>query len=194
MLPFADKFITGHYGTLSEYRKRKGMQPHSGTDWARPAGTPIPALTAGTIKLIQFSKILGWVVVQTGWDASKRRTKYIGYCHLYCDTHGAECKGPEQGCKLPVTGLKVGQKVKLGEKLLKVGNSGSATTGSHLHLTLGNTLRSVFGATTAKEDAYLFVKAQIAGSKKEEPKPAAVSDHDTVKTIYACPHCKKELK
>jgi murein DD-endopeptidase MepM/ murein hydrolase activator NlpD len=43
--PFADSRITGHYGTMSEYRKRNKMQPHSGTDWAVRAGTLIPAIT-----------------------------------------------------------------------------------------------------------------------------------------------------
>ena len=76
--PYADKYITGHYGTLSEYRKARGMQPHSGTDWARPRGTRIPAIAKGTIRLIQYSKVLGWVVVQTAMDKDGN-IWYIGY-------------------------------------------------------------------------------------------------------------------
>ena len=115
---------------MSEYRRRNKMQPHSGTDWGVKNGTYIPAITDGTVRLIQYSTILGWVVVQTGWDNIKKRTKYIGYCHLNCSYHGPECKGPKQGCKTPLKSTKVGDKVKAGQKYLKSGNSGSATTES----------------------------------------------------------------
>lgn len=205
--PFPESKITGHYGTLSEYRKRKGMQPHSGTDWAMRAGTLIPAITSGTVKLIQYSKILGWVVVQTGWDEKKKKTKYIGYCHLYCSFHGAECKGPAQGCKTPLKSTKVGDKVEVGQKYLRVGNSGSATTGAHLHATLGNTLKSVFSVTSAKEDLYRFIQSQSEGpAPKQAPKKTQAvvepkvkakntqSVAEKAKIVYACPHCKKELK
>lgn len=166
--PFPDSTITGHYGTMSEYRRRNKMQPHSGTDWAVRAGTLIPAITDGTVKLIQYSSVLGWVVVQTGWDHIRRKTKYIGYCHLYCSFHGAECKGPEQGCHTPLKKTKVGDKVKAGQKYLKVGNSGSATTGAHLHATIGNTLKSVFGATRSKQDLYKFIQEQAAFIERQQ--------------------------
>jgi murein DD-endopeptidase MepM/ murein hydrolase activator NlpD len=184
ILPFDDKFITGHYGTLSAYRKAKGMQPHSGTDWARPAGTLIPALTAGKVELIQFSKILGWVVVQSGKDANGK-TRYIGYCHLFCSTHAAECKGSEQGCKTPLKSTKVGDKVEVGQKYLRVGNSGSASTGAHLHLTIGDTVKAVFGPTSVKIDAYEFVKSQAGTKPAAKKAPAKKAD--------VCPTCKREM-
>jgi murein DD-endopeptidase MepM/ murein hydrolase activator NlpD len=200
-LPFPDKFITGHFGTLSDFRRSRGMQPHSGTDWARPSGTLIPAVTAGEVVLIQYSKILGWVVVQTGIDPKTKKTKYVGYCHLNCSTHGATCKGPEQRCKTPLLATKVGDKVKLGQKYLRVGNSGSATTGPHLHLTLSDTLKGVFGVTSVKQDFYKYVTEQPAPkpvkpaspkpvATKPQPKPAEV----VTKIVFACPHCQKELK
>lgn len=194
--PFPDSKITGHYGTMSDYRRRNGMQAHSGTDWAMKAGTLIPAITDGTVKLIQYSKILGWVVVQTGWDNIENKTKYIGYCHLYCSYHGATCKGPEQGCKTPLKSTKVGDKVKAGQKYLKVGNSGSATTGAHLHATLGNTLKSVFGSTASKQNLHAFIQEQAAfeAPKQEDKKNETVVEQVTSKVIYACPHCKKELR
>lgn len=196
--PFTDKAITGHYGTLSDYRRSKGMQPHSGTDWAAKAGTPIPAITSGTVKLIQFSKILGWVVVQTGWDPKAKKTKYIGYCHLYCDTHGAKCKGPEQGCKSPLKSTKVGDKVEVGQKYLRIGNTGSASTGPHVHVTLGNSVKAVFGATSIKEDIYRFIQSQSEGAaqkqKNTQKKPVVEQVAPAVEIRYACPHCHKELK
>jgi murein DD-endopeptidase MepM/ murein hydrolase activator NlpD len=76
--PFPSNKVTGHFGTLSEYRRKNGLQPHSGTDWAMPEGTPIPAIAKGTIKLIQWSKVLGWVVVQTAMD-KEGKIWYLGY-------------------------------------------------------------------------------------------------------------------
>ena len=58
-LPFHHSKITGRFGTLSEFRKARGMQPHSGLDFGVPEGTPLPALANGTITLQQFSKVLG---------------------------------------------------------------------------------------------------------------------------------------
>lgn len=198
--PFPDSKITGHYGTMSEYRKKNGMQAHSGTDWAMPGGTPIPAITDGTIKLIQFSKILGWVVVQTGYDVATKKTKYIGYCHLYCDKHKDKCKGADSGCTTPTAKIAIGQKVEAGKTFgIRVSTSGSASSGNHLHATLGNTLKSVFGSTSQKEDLYAFIQQQgkSAAPKQANAQAPAVVESKVVeqgKIVYACPHCKKELK
>lgn len=190
--PFPDSSITGHYGTMSEFRRKNKMQAHSGTDWKARAGTAIPAITSGTIKLIQYSKILGWCVEQTGWDHIKRKTVYVGYAHLYCDTHGAECKGPEVGCKSPSSKYKVGQKVKAGEKFgLRCGNSGSATTGSHLHATLGSRPKAIFAATSAKQDLYKFIQKQssfLARQQANTQTPAVV-----LPKVEVCRTCKRPL-
>lgn len=145
--PFDPKFITGRFGTLSEYRKKNGMQPHSGVDWARPAGTPIPALAKGTVVLNQFSKVLGNVVVLRvmGFDPTGSKEKkeifYIGYCHL------------------DKPGLPEGTKVEEGDIVGNVGNTGSASSGAHLHLTVSKELKGVFGPTSVKQDPIEFVKA-----------------------------------
>lgn len=138
--PFDWKKITGRFGTLSEYRKKNGMQPHSGVDWAMPEGTPIPALGNGTIVLQQFSKVLGNVSVQRVMGNDKK-LYYIGYCHLKAE------------------GLPVGTKVKEGETVGLVGNTGSASTGAHLHLTVSTELKGVFGPTSVKQDPIEFIKA-----------------------------------
>jgi len=80
-LVYDAKYITAHYGEMSAYRKANGMQPHSGTDWARPLGTRIPAIAKGTIRLVQYSDVLGWVVVQTAMDKDGI-IWYLGYCHM----------------------------------------------------------------------------------------------------------------
>lgn len=209
ILPFPDSKITGHYGTLSAYRKSKGMQPHSGTDWADKSGTLIPTIADGEVALIQFSKILGWVVVQTATD-NKGAKWFIGYCHLTCAQHNDNCKGDHE---TPLTKTKVGDKVFVGKPYLRLGNTGSATTGSHLHATASKTLRGVFGATSAKVDLHKLIKANqgvAPAPKSVAPKAKPIIQHATpvpakpvhqpaqtsikVETIFACPHCKKELK
>jgi murein DD-endopeptidase MepM/ murein hydrolase activator NlpD len=142
--PFPDKKITGHYGTLSEYRKRNGMQPHSGTDWAMKQGTPIPAIAKGTIVGVYFSKVLGNVIEQRVMDKDGKLW-YIGYCHL---------------AKAPT--LRVGDKVQAGDPVGLVGNTGSASTGAHLHATASKRIMGVLGATADKVDLYKLIEENSA--------------------------------
>lgn len=137
--PFDPKFITGRFGTLSEFRRKNGMQPHSGVDWARPEGTPIPSIANGTIVLQQWSDVLGNVSVLRVMDKDKKLA-YVGFCHL------------------AKPGLEVGTKVKEGETIGLVGNTGSASSGAHLHLTVGREIKSVFGPTSVKFDPITFIK------------------------------------
>ena len=116
------------------------MQPHSGVDWAMPEGTPIPAIANGTIVLQQFSKVLGNVSVQRVMSKDGE-FYYIGYCHLRAE------------------GLEVGTKVQEGDTIAFVGNTGSASSGAHLHLTVSKKLKGVFGSTSEKQDPIEFIKA-----------------------------------
>jgi murein DD-endopeptidase MepM/ murein hydrolase activator NlpD len=65
---------------------------------------------------------------------------YVGFCHLKAE------------------GLKVGTKVQEGDTIGFVGNTGSASSGAHLHLTVGETIKSVFGPTSVKTDPIQFIK------------------------------------
>ena len=65
---------------------------------------------------------------------------YVGFCHLKAE------------------GLEVGTKVKEGDTIAFVGNSGSASSGSHLHLTISKELKGVFGPTSVKIDPIQFIK------------------------------------
>jgi murein DD-endopeptidase MepM/ murein hydrolase activator NlpD len=92
---------------------------------------------------------------------------------------------------------KVGDKVTVGQKYLRIGNTGSATTGSHLHATASKTVKGVFGATSAKVDLHKLILANAKGSAPKQANPkakAVVQSKVEVKTVYCCPHCKKELK
>jgi len=142
--PFEPKFITGRFGTLSEFRKKNGMQPHSGVDWAKPEGTPIPSIANGTIVLQQWSDVLGNVSVLRVMD-KEQKLWYVGFCHL------------------AKPGLEVGTKVKEGETVGLIGGgkkfpSGSASSGGHLHLTVSKELKGVFGPTSVKIDPIQFIK------------------------------------
>lgn len=175
-LPYADKFITGHYGTLSDFRKARNMQPHSGTDWARPKGTRIPAIAKGTIRLIQFSKVLGWVVVQTAMDKDGQ-VWYLGYCHMDSKP-----------------GYEVGQKIVKGQTIGLIGNTGMSS-GPHLHATASKTLKGVFGATSQKVDLYKLILANTKGTQaeQEDTKAEAVVEAVTMHE-HECEHCGKKWK
>ena len=146
-LPFHWKKITGRFGTLSEYRKANNLQAHSGLDFGVPAGTVIPALDRGTIVLQQWSNVLGntSVLRVLGYDPAGDRKKkeifYAGYSHLQ------------------EPGLPVGTKVNEGDPVGKVGNTGSASSGPHLHLTISKQLKGIYGPTSVKIDPIEFVKA-----------------------------------
>jgi hypothetical protein len=179
VMPFPEKTITGEYGTLSAFRRKNKMQPHSGTDWA-PGGsnkgkTLIPAIADGTIKLVQWSAVLGWVVVQSAADKNGK-IWFIGYCHLACKKCGINCKGGHDAdIALKV---KVGDKVQAGDVThgMAIGNTGNASSGAHLHATLGKAVKDVFGPTTAKSD---LKKAIIANGGAV----AAKVDKKTAKAI-----------
>lgn len=139
-LPFSFKKITGRFGTLSEFRRRNNMQPHSGVDFAMPQGTPIPAIAKGTVVLNQFSKVLGHVLVQRVMSKDGE-IWFVGYCHL------------------EFVGVPTGTKVQEGDIIGRVGNSGTASTGAHLHMTVSKELKGVFGPTSVKVDPIEFIKA-----------------------------------
>lgn len=175
MLPFPDKQLTGHFGKIRTINGKK-TQPHRGTDWAVKVGTPIPAVSAGTVQLVQFSRILGWVLVQSVMGADKK-VMYVGYCHMDNEPK-----------------LKVGDKLKMGQTIGLSGNTGMSS-GPHLHATLSPVLKGVFSGTVV--DLYKYLSAEIkngsTGSTATQNSPKATPKAET-KVIYACPHCKKELK
>lgn len=189
ILPFSEKTITGVYGSMSEYRRKNNMQAHSGTDFA-PAGsnrgkTAIPAVSKGTVKLVQWSNVLGWVIVQSAWDPKKKKAAFIGYCHLACDKHGINCKGghePELATK-----LKVDDELAEGDTVGIIGNTGSASSGAHLHLTISWGVKGVFGVTADKFDFVEWVKQQGTPAAK-----GAAKTETPAKKI--CPTCGQETK
>lgn len=121
--PADHKKIGARFGELSETRKSLGLGPHRGLDFTVPTGTPLKAIGNGSVVFVGESKVLGYrleircFVVKNG----KRVAKVFSYDHLK---------------ELPK--LKVGDRVKGGEVICLSGNSGSASSGPHLHLMAGD--------------------------------------------------------
>lgn len=172
MLPYPDKLLTGHFGKIRTINGKK-TQPHRGTDWGVKRGTPIPAISNGTVMLVDFSKVLGWVLVQSvrGKDG---KIMYVGYCHM--DTQPT---------------LKVKDKLTMGQEIGKIGNTGMSS-GPHLHATLSPTVRGVFSGTVV--DLYKYIQEQLSGSATEPKKTETKKETATAKAAAAkCSHCGKEI-
>ena len=121
--PFDKKLRGDEFGNLAPYRNGR---PHRGQDWHPAEKTPIKAITDGTVFITEWTDVLGWIVVHSAKD---------GYWVLYA--HLAE-QSP----------LKLQDKVVAGQTVIgKVGGgkntpSGSASTGAHLHLSIGKANKS----------------------------------------------------
>lgn len=184
MLPFPDKALTGHFGKIRTINGKK-TPPHRGTDWGVKVGTPIPAISKGTVMQVQFSKVLGWTLTHSviGFD---KKVLYVSYCHMD---------------KKPT--LKVGAKIAMGDIVGKSGNTGMSS-GPHVHVTLSDTVKGVFYGNVY--DVYKYVSEQLENAAQVKPEPKktpvapkvvkkpAVAPTPVTKVVYACPHCKKELK
>ena len=130
IMPLKGKY---NYGPLFGVVDSWHPNGHRGCDYnGFKAGTPYYAVNDGVIAENKFSSVLGNVVVlQTG-------KQFFGYCHM-------DKPSP----------LKVGTKVTSGQQIGTAGTTGSASSGVHLHLTLGLTKDAVFGGKVYDADAFL---------------------------------------
>jgi murein DD-endopeptidase MepM/ murein hydrolase activator NlpD len=131
--PFPKSSITARYGATANR-----PNAHRGLDYAVKANSWIPAATAGTIRLNTWSDVLGWVLVHSAWDYKEKRTVFVGYSHL-------KRKSPH----------KEGGKIAMGQGVGIQGNTGSASRGDHLHLTIGPTVRHVFLGVTFDPETFI---------------------------------------
>jgi murein DD-endopeptidase MepM/ murein hydrolase activator NlpD len=146
MLPFPDSCLTDRFGVWTEQRKKMGLGPHRGVDYGKGVkGKSIPAVTSGKIEKIIEEKGLGWVLVQS----NANRTLFIGYCHLR---------------EKPA--VKVGQTIKMGQRIGFVGNTGTYSSGDHLHATLGPTVDSYKAGTVYDLHGYIVKVIERFEAKK----------------------------
>lgn len=128
-----DKFKLGTAFGVKDALHPRG---HRGTDYnGFKAGTKLKAVSDGKIAMVAYSAVLGNVVVL------KVGVNFFGYCHM-----------------LEASPLKPGTVVKAGDVIGKAGTSGSASSGVHLHLTLGLTKMSVFQGKVFDAHKYLTKK------------------------------------
>lgn len=101
-------------GVLYARFGRKGKEAHDGIDLAAPAGTPVTTAAAGTALYAGEQKGYGLIVIVQHDD---------GLITLYA--HNRDVR------------VKTGQKVRVGQVVATVGDSGK-TTGPHLHFEVRN--------------------------------------------------------
>lgn len=109
-LPIANGKITTAYKKAGKMWS-KGY--HTGVDFAVPAGTPVYAVADGKIANANWGKAYGVAPVQDLGNGT-----FCIYAHLTS------------------TSKKIGDAVKKGEQIGLSGNSGTNTTGAHLHFEL----------------------------------------------------------
>ena len=110
LIPPVNGKLGDRFGTMASYREA----PHRGQDWSVNEGTNVRACAAGEVIATNTSNELGRMVQikhAGGWITQ--------YCHL-----------SNNNIK------KVGDKVSQGDYIANSGNTGTATTGPHLHLSL----------------------------------------------------------
>jgi len=150
--------ISDTYGTHSPLRKKLGLGAHRGIDYAVQSGTPLLAIGTGRVKNIGETKVLGYFIEISAPVVVKGKVevKIFGYYHLLEDQSKS---------------WKVGDPVKGGQVLCKSGNTGSATSGAHLHLMAGDKI----GLATGKvEDPLALIEScltpqSVSVADKEEP-------------------------
>lgn len=155
--------ISDTFGTWSPLRRKLGLGSHRGVDYAVQSGTPLLAIGSGRVKNIGETSVLGYFIeISAPVIVNGKLEVYIfGYYHLL-----------EDQSKF----WKVGDPVKGGQVLCKSGNSGSATSGAHLHLMAGDKINL---ATNPVCDPLALIEScltpqTITVDDKEEPvaKPA----------------------
>lgn len=102
--------LHGKLRMTSDYGPRAGHKtPHTGVDWAAPAGTPIYAPADATVRSTDYNKIYG---NRTIIDYGGGKSSMLGHQSKYI--------------------VQPGQKVKAGQIIGYVGSTGNST-GPHLH-------------------------------------------------------------
>lgn len=110
LIPPVNGPLGDRFGAMASYR----THPHRGQDWSVGEGTAVKACAAGKVVATNTSSELGRMVQiqhEGGWVTQ--------YCHLSNNNIKS-----------------VGDTVNQGEYIANSGNTGTATTGAHLHLAL----------------------------------------------------------
>jgi hypothetical protein len=151
---------------------------------------------------------MGWgVIIKTdAVDPKDKKPWFVGYHHLSCATHGINCKGPKAlGEHSPLKSTKVGDRKALSEPVGRIGNTGSASSGPHLHATLSKAATGAWSGVVL--DLYKHItemlktpQAAPQSVKIPEPQPkiaekveVPVKAPPAPKLTITCPNCKMEF-
>jgi murein DD-endopeptidase MepM/ murein hydrolase activator NlpD len=128
--PFSPKLRNDEFGNLAPYRNGR---PHRGQDWSAKELSPIKASASGTVFVSEWSDVLGWYVTYSAVltdNKGKVHNVFIQDAHLAKQSDLV--KGDKVVAGVTVVGRVGGGKYK----------SGSASTGAHLHQTIGKANKS----------------------------------------------------
>ena len=128
--PFSPKLRGDEFGNLAPYRNGR---PHRGQDWGAKELSPIKASASGTVFASEWSDVLGWYVTYSAVLTDNKGKVYNVFIQ---DAHLAKKSDLVKGDKV-VAGVTVVGKVGGGKY-----KSGSASTGAHLHQTIGKANKS----------------------------------------------------
>lgn len=116
--------IGDRFGVMTPLRKKLGLSAHRGLDFAVPAGTPLKAVGTGRVTNKGEGKGLGfWIEIRVAvWNPATqaREVVYFEYDHLK---------------ELPA--IEIGAAIRAGDVICHSGNTGSFTSGPHLHIMAG---------------------------------------------------------
>lgn len=173
--PFPKSTITSRFGEMKPPR----TSPHRGTDYAPGAKELIPAVTDGKVTRIFYSDCLGWICE----IKSDEHGLYIGHSHLYCNKHDSiDCDGTDhEDGSTCMKSLRVGDRVKIGDWVGRVGDSGTCSRGAHLHISVSKQsdpryakvfdLEKFIDAKIKKQERTAAAKARTRAVKAKLPKP-----------------------
>jgi len=158
--------------------------PHRGVDYRGGDKSLIANIVDATVVDIKYNSCLGWVCNTKVKGASW----YISYCHLHCAKHGSNCDGSgHSDGSTCMKNLKVGDKIKTGQPVGRIGNTGTCSRGSHLHATLGKTRTAYsYGKTY---DLFKYINKQIA---KQKPTEVEEVEEETTEPIVTGEDCEPE--
>ena len=162
--------ISDTFGTHRALGKKLGLGPHRGIDYAVQSGTPLLAIGSGRVKCMGYTQVLGnFIEISVPVIVKgKLEVKIFGYYHLL--------EEPEKMWK-------IGDPVKGGQVLCKSGNTGTATSGAHLHLMAGDKINL---ATNPVEDPLPLIEATLT--------PQTITVDDEEKPVAKKPAAKKPAK
>lgn len=131
-------------------------QAHRGVDYQPGDGASIPAVATGSVSYNNWNSALGNVLVIAHPDGM-----YSGYCHM-------KFASP----------LAVGAAVTRGSIVGTVGNTGTASRASHLHLTMTYTADGTWNNVdiSVTTDPYAFINARLNGDDPGTTNPLQEED------------------